>query len=131
IEGCANADMPAIALTDENNLFALVKFYQAASAAGIKPIAGSDIWVVSPDDPRPWRLTLLCMNRDGYLHLSRLLSRAWREGQHGGHALVEATWVTPETTQGLIALCGFRSHAARASDTAKARQQLAPLLSLF
>ncbi len=37
--------MPAIALTDECNLFAMVKFYRAALAAGIKPIIGIDLWV--------------------------------------------------------------------------------------
>ncbi|HET7301346.1 MAG TPA: PHP domain-containing protein, partial [Oleiagrimonas sp.] len=134
VGGCVQNDMPAVALTDENNLFALVKFYQAASAAGVKPIAGCDLWVVSPDDPRPWRLTLLCQDRDGYLNLSRLVSRAWREGQHGGHALVEAAWLTPDATAGLIALCGFRSQAGRTAqshDTASAAQQLAPLTSLF
>src|SRR5690625_1151671 len=87
VAGCAGSDMPAVALTDECNLFAWVKLYQAASSAGIKPIAGCDIQVASPDDPRPWRLTLLCQNQDGYLNLSRLISRAWREGQQGGHPL--------------------------------------------
>ncbi|RBF33139.1 hypothetical protein BRN08_14075, partial [Xanthomonas oryzae pv. oryzae] len=32
-------DMPALAVTDLNNLFALVKFYKAAEGVGIKPIA--------------------------------------------------------------------------------------------
>jgi DNA polymerase-3 subunit alpha len=134
VESCAQNAMPAVALTDENNLFALVKFHQAAAAAGIKPIAGCDVWMVSPDDPRPWRLTLLCQNRVGYLNLSRLISRAWREGQHGGHALVADTWLNAETTQGLIALCGFRSRAARHALSAgggAVHQDLSPLAALF
>ena len=32
--------MPAVALTDTNGLYAAVPFYQAAKAAGIKPIVG-------------------------------------------------------------------------------------------
>src|SRR5690625_1685356 len=131
VAGCAGSDMPAIALTDECNLFAWVKLYQAASSAGIKPIAGCDIQVAAPDDPRPWRLTLLCQNQDGYLNLSRLISRAWREGQQGGHPLVEAEWMTPESTRGLIALCGFRSSAGRVRDEAACRAQLSPLVALF
>ena len=35
-------NMPAVALTDMANLFAVVKFYRAAVAAGIKPVIGSD-----------------------------------------------------------------------------------------
>ncbi|MFI4968682.1 MAG: PHP domain-containing protein, partial [Lysobacterales bacterium] len=64
VGACARADMPAVALTDQSNLFALVKFYKAAEAAGIKPIAGSDLWIADPEDRgRPQRLTVLCQNR--------------------------------------------------------------------
>jgi DNA polymerase-3 subunit alpha len=43
VDAVRAAGMPAVAVTDAGNLFALVKFYQAAQAAGIKPIAGADI----------------------------------------------------------------------------------------
>ncbi|CAG0911305.1 unnamed protein product, partial [Cyprideis torosa] len=36
----AELGMPAIALTDQSNMFAMVKFYRAAIAKGIKPIFG-------------------------------------------------------------------------------------------
>ncbi|MFC4527929.1 DNA polymerase III subunit alpha [Dyella halodurans] len=113
VEACVREGVPAVALTDDSNMFALVKFYKACSAAGIKPIGGCDLWVSAPDDPRPWRLTLLCQNREGYLNLSRLVSRAWREGQHSGRALIDAAWLTPEATHGLIALLGRESEAGR------------------
>jgi len=32
--------MPAVAMTDQNNLFALVKFYKEVEQAGLKPIIG-------------------------------------------------------------------------------------------
>ncbi len=134
VAACVQAGMPAVALTDECNMFALVKFYKACSATGIKPICGSDLWISAPEDPRPWRLTLLCQHREGYLNLSRLVSRAWQEGQHGGRALVEAGWLTPAATDGLIALLGRESETARIAlsqghDAALAR--LRPLASLF
>jgi DNA polymerase III subunit alpha len=113
VAASVQAGAPAIALTDECNMFALVKFYKACSAAGIKPIGGCDLWISSPDDPRPWRMTVLCQNRDGYLNLSRLVSRAWRDGQHGGRALVDAAWLTPGATDGLIALLGRESEIGR------------------
>src|SRR6185312_10998603 len=68
--------LPALALTDESNLFALVKFYRAAETNGIKPIAGADLWIGDPNNTSPSRLTVLCQNREGYLHLSRLISRS-------------------------------------------------------
>jgi DNA polymerase III subunit alpha len=113
VEACVRLGIPAVALTDDSNMFALVKFYKACSAAGIKPIGGCDVWVSAPDDPRPWRLTLICQDRDGYLNLSRLVSRAWRDGQHSGRALVDASWLTPDATRGLIALLGRESEAGR------------------
>ncbi|HJU39378.1 MAG TPA: DNA polymerase III subunit alpha [Tahibacter sp.] len=106
VSACAKADLPALALTDQVNLFALVKFYKDAEKAGIKPIAGADLWVANAADRnKPTRLTLLCQNRDGYLNLSRLISRAYTEGQHGDYAQVEPSWFNG-LSGGLIALIG-------------------------
>ncbi|TBR38747.1 MULTISPECIES: DNA polymerase III subunit alpha [Dyella] len=113
VDACVRNGIPAVALTDETNMFALVKFYKACSAAGIKPIGGCDIWVSMPDDPRPSRVTLLIQDHEGYLNLSRLISRTWRDGQHSGRPLVDAAWLTPEATSGLIALLGRDSETAR------------------
>ncbi len=134
VEACVRAGMPAVALTDECNMFALVKFYKACSAAGIKPIGGCDLWISAPDDPRPWRLTLLCQNRDGYLNLSRLVSRAWRDGQHGGRALVDAGWLSAQATGGLIALLGRDSEVGRIAlqqGSDAALEKLRPLARLL
>ena len=134
VAASVQAGAPAVALTDECNMFALVKFYKACSAAGIKPIGGCDLWISAPDDPRPWRMTVLCQNRDGYLNLSRLVSRAWREGQHGGRALVDAAWLTPAATDGLIALLGRESEIGRIAvnqGTDAAAPRLHVLTNLF
>lgn len=34
----AGSDMPAVAVTERDNVFSLVKFYRAAAGAGIKPV---------------------------------------------------------------------------------------------
>ncbi len=102
---------PAVALTDRNNLFALVKFYKACESAGIKPIAGADISVAEGDET-PWKLTLLCRDRSGYLSLSRLLSRAWMEGQRHDGVVVRPQWLQ-EANAGLFALAGRHSQAGQ------------------
>ncbi len=52
--------MPAVAVTDQSNLFSLVKFYKASIGAGVKPISGSDVWIRDPlDVNKPHRLLLL------------------------------------------------------------------------
>jgi DNA polymerase-3 subunit alpha len=101
------AGMPAVAVTDQCNLFALVKFFRAAQAAGIKPIVGVDTWVRDPiERAEPGRLTLLCMNLAGYRNLTRLVSRSYLDGQRKGVPMLERAWLDAASVSGLIALSG-------------------------
>ena len=63
-------DMPAVAVTDFCNLFAMVKFVRAAQGLGIKPIIGADVRVAATErNTSPWQMTLLVQNQQGYLSL--------------------------------------------------------------
>src|SRR6185437_3137786 len=85
--------MPALALTDLANQFGLVKFYRAARARGIKPIAGCDVWISNAREPeQPLRALLLAASRDGYLKLCTWLSRAYLTHQHRGRAELDRAW---------------------------------------
>ena len=114
----AKADgQPAVALTDQGNLFALVKFYQAAVSAGIKPIIGADIWLENDQNADgPSRVTLLCMDNTGYLNLSHLISESYLKGQQlVGHEMVPVVkrdWLA-DHSEGLIALLGPQSELAK------------------
>jgi DNA polymerase-3 subunit alpha len=100
--------MPALALTDLANQFGLIKFYRAARAKGIKPIAGCDVWITNERDAeQPTRALLLCASRAGYLLLCNWLSRAYVSHQHRGRAEIDKQWFA-EGTEGLIALSGWR-----------------------
>ncbi|WP_404471657.1 DNA polymerase III subunit alpha [Vreelandella venusta] len=104
----AERGMPALALTDEANLFGLVKFYKAAQGAALKPIIGSDLWLHNPhDDAHPYRITLLAMNGVGYRNLTELISKGWSDGQRQGRAILDKQWVLDQN-DGLIALSGGR-----------------------
>jgi DNA polymerase III subunit alpha len=72
----AELGMAALALTDRSNLFALVKFYQAALEAGVKPLVGVDVVVTGPASERH-RIALLAMNACGYRNLLALVSGAY------------------------------------------------------
>jgi DNA polymerase-3 subunit alpha len=103
----AAAGMPAVAVTDQCNLFALVKFFRAAQAAGIKPIVGVDVWIREAGErAEPSRLTLLCMDLAGYRNLTRLVSRSYLDGQRKGVPMLERAWLEPGVVGGLIALSG-------------------------
>jgi DNA polymerase-3 subunit alpha len=135
VRAAADGGMPAVALTDQNNLFALVKFYRAALAAGVKPIAGADLWVRDGRDPRQLdRVLLLCQDEEGYRNLSRLLSRAWYEGQDRGVAAVRDEWLDGHT-RGLIALSGGRQgevgRSLLAGHERRARRQLERWMERF
>ncbi len=90
------AGMPAVAVTDMSNLFALIKFYKTALGAGIKPIVGVDAWSQRSEEP-PTRLTLLCQNLAGYRNLTRLVSRSYLEGQQRGLPVIQHAWLNDST----------------------------------
>src|SRR3990167_7761293 len=106
IEKAAACGMPAVAITDHGNLYAAVKFYQAALKAGIKPIIGVDVRILNEENPKAsWRLTLLCQSQIGYQNLLKLVTKSHLEGKREGIPLIHPTWLSSHT-EGLIALSG-------------------------
>ena len=104
----AEIGMPAVALTDFNNFFGLVKFYKAAQAAGVKPILGADLLVLDEDgEGNPTQLVLLIVDEQGYKNLTRLISKAYQAGQRQGIPYIRRSWLA-EFSAGLIALSGGR-----------------------
>jgi len=109
IEACARLRMPAVALTDRANLFALVKFYRTAQAKGVKPLVGVDALVREEGErAEPSRLVLLCQDERGYKNLTRLVTRSYLEGQGRHGPTLSRAWLDRDTTSGLIALSGAR-----------------------
>lgn len=132
IRQVAAANMPAVAVTDVSNLFALIKFYKAALTAGIKPIVGVEAWIRRGEEAT--RLVLLCQNLTGYHHLTRLVSRSFLEGWKQGVPMIDCAWLAGNT-EGLIALSGGREgNVGRAllnGQTAPARVLLTDWRTLF
>ena len=135
--GSAVADgQPALAITDFNNLFGAIKFYQQSRGQGIKPIIGADILIdgLGQDPAVNSRLLLLVQNKTGYLHLSELLARAWRDNVVKTQAVVRLAWLR-ELNEGLIALSGAQSgfigQALVQADFERAHDAALQLASLF
>ncbi len=95
-------NVPAVAVTDFNNMYATIKFFKATTAAGIKPIMGADVQVLDEHDAS-YSFILLCMNRQGYLNLSEIISLAHQKGYHQGNPKVRESWIK-EHNEGLIAI---------------------------
>ncbi len=136
MQRCTEQRMPAVALTDQHNVFGLVKFYRRAIASGVKPIIGVDLRIANEADPEhPCTLLLLVQDNDGYRRLSELVSRTYLEGQARGTPLARREWLTAESCAGLIALSGGREgdvgRALALEHEAEARERLDYWLGVF
>ncbi len=72
----------ALALTDECSLAGVVRAHTAAKECDLKLIVGSELCLEDG-----FRLLLLATNRNGYAHLSRLITRARRGADKGEYRL--------------------------------------------
>ena len=106
VEQTLQSQMPAVAITDMGNLYGAVKFFRKCEAQGIKPIIGAEVYIENPDKvTQPYILVLLVQDETGYVNLSQLLSRGFREGQAHGRPILEKSWLQGKT-DGLICLSG-------------------------
>jgi DNA polymerase-3 subunit alpha len=141
VKAAAKDGQPALAITDLANLFGGVKFYSAARKKGVKPLLGADLWLEPetagpPTEPRQAsRLLVLVQNKQGWLNLCELLSRAWIDNvQRNNQAWVKWDWLA-ELGGGLIALSGAQfgavGHALAVQDAARAEALAQRLAGLF
>jgi DNA polymerase-3 subunit alpha len=111
VEACLAQDMPAIALTDTNNLYGALEFSEYVAAAGIQPIIGCTL-AVRLGVPHPGEragpdgmIALLVQNEAGYQNLMALSSAAFLDvdGTEEPHVPLDRVL---EHAEGLIALTG-------------------------
>ncbi len=107
---CKAHDMPALAITDTNNMFAALEYSVTLSGAGIQPIIGCqiDLEYAPPapgEKPRaPAAIVLLAQNETGYENLMKLNSCLYVDK---GGQLPQVTLDELEThSGGLICLSG-------------------------
>lgn len=131
LEKTVKCRMPALAISDQSNLFGIVKFYKAAIQAGVKPIIAADIWVFNEAQPKkPFRLTLICQTNDGYQNLLKLISRSFTEGQLHDKPMVKREWLS-EYANGILALSGAQEGDLGKALLAEDKAQVANLLEFW
>ncbi|WP_022707744.1 DNA polymerase III subunit alpha [Paracoccus zeaxanthinifaciens] len=97
----AEMGMPAVALTDTNNMFAALEFSVKAKDKGVQPIIGCQV-TVQADATGP--VVLLAQNRAGWMNLMALSSCIYlREGGALPHVTLDELCARAE---GLICLTG-------------------------
>jgi DNA polymerase III subunit alpha len=143
VDLCKAASMPAVAVTDTNNMFAALEFSVTAMGAGVQPIVGCQIAIAHDpaqpgEKPRaPAPIVLLAQDEAGYKNLMRLNTRLYIDGAMSGSANLPQVTVDELAAQadGLICLTGGpdgplgRFHAS--GQNAKARALLERLAAIY
>src|SRR6202166_374861 len=77
----------AVAITDHGNIYGAVHFFDAATAKGVKPILGCELYICPQEDHRAapekdkyHHLLVLAENEEGYRNLVRITSEASLHG---------------------------------------------------
>ncbi|WP_342641915.1 DNA polymerase III subunit alpha [Rhodoligotrophos ferricapiens] len=142
---CKSMRMPALALTDTNNLFGALEYSNALAGAGIQPIIGitlsidfRDATEVNPRTtgmPKPLPvLALLAKNAVGYSNLMTLSSRAFLDttDAHSAHVPID---LLATHSDGLICLTGGPrgpvNESLVAGNRGQASSRIERLMSIF
>jgi DNA polymerase-3 subunit alpha len=143
VDLCKAAAMPAVAVTDTNNMFAALEFSVTAMGAGVQPITGCQISIAhdpaqTGEKPRlPAPIVLLAQTEQGYMNLMRLNTRLYIDGAMTGSANLPQVTLDElaRNAEGLICLTGGpegplgRFHAT--GQQAKARHLLERLATIY
>lgn len=142
---CHKLSMPAVAITDSNNLFGALEFAIACTAQGTQPIIGSLVQVLRPEEksannthtqPIDDQLLLLAQNETGYRNLLALSSAAYMTPPIPGHPIPHISFeMLAQHAEGIIALTGGRYGALfqllSTQQTSQAQRYLATLQEIF
>jgi len=105
VQWVVDQGMPAVAITDRNNLFGALEISEILSGKGVQPIVACCFDVFEGGHRgQTHRLSLYAQNDAGYRRLMYLSSQAYLEASDGVPKLAER--LVYEKTDGLIALTG-------------------------
>ncbi|WP_367682194.1 DNA polymerase III subunit alpha [Buchnera aphidicola] len=107
VKKAVSLKMMAMAITDFNNLYGVIKFYKLAHQYGLKPIIGATVNFFSELIKNElMELTILAATKEGYKNLILLISRACKKGYfYEKNVTIKKEWLS-ELNNGLILLSG-------------------------
>ena len=112
VDAAITNKMQAVALTDKNSFFSLVKFYRYAFEKGIKPICGVD-FDISTQTGKKGNVILLAKNKIGLEQLFKLSTNAFVSSSQGERTIQEEMLlenssnlicIMPTTSEDVVAL---------------------------
>ena len=114
VEEAARLGLEAIALTDHDGMYGVVRFAEAATELKIPTAFGAELslGLSAPQngvaDPEGSHLLLLATEPEGYRALCRVISAAQLRGQEKGRPVYDLKQVVDETAGRVLALTGCR-----------------------
>jgi DNA polymerase III subunit alpha len=133
--------MPALAITDTDNLHGAFEFYLLCKKKGIKPIIGVEVFICEQGqkydarDAKVYSLILLAKNFNGYKNLIQLTTKAYLDGNVGSKAQIDFPLLEKYTTD-TIALSGdltseLAQHVVSGKDNAFLLERIAYYQKIF
>ena len=119
VEEAARLGLEAIALTDHDGMYGVVRFAEAAAELRVPTVFGAELslGLSAPQngvaDPEGSHLLLLATDPEGYRALCRVISAAQLRGQEKGRPVYDMEQVVEETTGRVLALTGCRKGAVQ------------------
>jgi len=106
VERAKELGIPAMALTDDANMFGAMEFSKKAVQSGIQPIIGTKLWFDTGNKSKG-SILLLAKDSAGYANICHILLQANRpHGEHQGGSGIIPVDALQGRTDGVIALTG-------------------------
>ncbi|MDG3008911.1 error-prone DNA polymerase [Rhodococcus sp. D2-41] len=141
VEEAARLGLEALALTDHDGLYGVVRFAEAAKELGVRTVFGAELGLdarderAGPPDPDGIHLLVLARGQEGYRRLSREISAAHLAGGQKGRTVYDLDGLGEAAGGHWQILTGCRKgHVRRALDSAgpsAAEAALAELVERF
>ncbi|MGH3822472.1 MAG: error-prone DNA polymerase [Pseudonocardiaceae bacterium] len=141
VEEAARLGLDAIAITDHDGMYGVVRFAEAARELGVKTVFGAELslGLTAPQngipDPEGEHLLVLARDPEGYRRLSRVISDAQIRGREKGRPVYDLDAVAAAAGGHWVVLTGCRKAAVRRAlerdGPAAAAEQLRRLIQLF
>ncbi len=119
VEQAVRLGLEAVALTDHDGMYGVVRFAEAAAEVGVATVFGAELslGLTAPQngvaDPEGSHLLLLAHDPEGYRALCRVISAAQLRGEEKGRPVYDLDEVVAETAGRVLALTGCRKGAVR------------------
>ncbi|MET0134460.1 MAG: error-prone DNA polymerase [Kibdelosporangium sp.] len=141
VEAAALLGLEAIAITDHDGMYGVVRFAEAAKEIGVRTVFGAELsmGLSGPQngipDPEGEHLLLLARRLDGYTALCRTISAAQLAGQEKGRPVYDLDQVVADAGEHCVVLTGCRKGPVRRAldneGPAAAAEQLRKLVDMF